>query len=80
MCCIYKWVILFIANLTLYSNVYSQDYIFAQLKGSPVNTSGWNIQGAAKVANILSGDNSEILICPVNSPSGAIFYNQPINL
>lgn len=55
--------------------------MFAQLSGSPVNTSGWNLQGAAKVTNVTGTDNSEVLICPpLGTTSGAIFYNQPINL
>lgn len=59
----------------------AQNFVFAQLSGSPVNTSGWNLQGAARVTNITGTDNSEVLICPlVGSTSGAIFYNQPINL
>lgn len=59
----------------------AQNYIFAQLTGSPVNTSGWNLQGAATVKNIINTNNSEILLCDrTNNKSGAIFFNQPINL
>jgi hypothetical protein len=72
------FIFLFILCLSFHSR--AQNYIFAQLTGSPVNTSGWNLQGGARVANVSLTDNSEILVCPVNSPSGAIFYNQPINL
>ena len=59
----------------------AQTYVFAQLAGSPMNTNGWNLQGAAKVANVLSNNMSELLLVP-NSAflSGAVFYNQPINL
>ena len=59
----------------------SQNYVFAQLKGSPLNTTGWNLQGAAKVTNVTGTGNSELLLVPnVNGLSGAAFYNQPINL
>lgn len=58
-----------------------QNYIFAQLTGSPVNTTGWNLQGYAKVGNITGTGNSEILLCPADTAtSGAIFFNRPINL
>jgi PKD repeat protein len=51
------------------------------LSGTPVNTTGWNLQGAAYIGNITGSADSEIIICQaVNSTSGAIFYNQPINL
>lgn len=59
----------------------AQNFVFAQLTGTPVNTTGWNLQGAAKVTNITGTGNSEILVCPaIQGTSGAIFYNQPINL
>lgn len=59
----------------------SQTYVFAQLKGPQVNTSGWNFSGAARVANVTSNDNSEILLTPaLNNSSGAVFFDQPINL
>lgn len=45
-----------------------------------MNTSSWNFSGAAKVANVTSSDNSEILLTPaVNNSSGAVFFSQPIN-
>ena len=60
---------------------YSQSYVFAQLGGAPVNTNGWNLQGSAAVGNILNTNNSEIIVCPAsNFTSGAVFFNQPINL
>jgi gliding motility-associated-like protein len=63
------------------ANTHAQNYIFAQLTGSPVSTTGWNLQGGARVQNLSRIDNSEILVCPqANGISGAIFYNQPINL
>jgi gliding motility-associated-like protein len=75
-----KLTILLLATLFLSLTSYAQNHIFAQLNGTPVNTAGWNLQGAAKVANVTSTGNSEILVCPANAASGAVFYNQPINL
>ena len=60
----------------------SQTYVFAKLEGSPVNTSGWNLQGTCTVGNTPAGTgNSEVILTnPVNSSSGSIFYQTPINL
>ena len=62
-------------------NAVSQNYVFAQLTGTPMNTSGWNITGDAKLANVTGTGNGELLLCPaVMSSSGAAFFSQPINL
>ena len=59
----------------------AQTYVFAQLNSSPVNTAGWTMTGSAAVTDVTGTGNSEVLLCPtVNYQSGAIFYNQPINL
>ncbi len=58
----------------------AQNFVFAQLNGAPVNTAGWNLQGAARIGNVTSANSSEIIVCPANGASGAVFYNQPINL
>jgi PKD repeat protein len=59
----------------------SQNYVFAQLTGTPMNTSGWNLAGDAMVTNIIGSADSELLLCPaINSNSGAAFFSQPINL
>ena len=59
----------------------AQTHIFAQLTGAPVNTVGWNLQGNAKVGNVTGNNLSEIFLCSTFPfQSGAIFYNQPINL
>ena len=74
-------VIYIILFFVLVRGVRAQNFVFAQLTGSPVNTAGWNMQGSARIANVTGTDNSEILVCPaINGTSGAIFYNQPINL
>jgi gliding motility-associated-like protein len=58
-----------------------QTYLFAELKGTPVNTTGWHLEGAAKVSNVTGADNSEIMLCPAElQQSGAIFFDKPINL
>ncbi len=58
-----------------------QNYIFAQLTGTPMNTTGWNLAGDAHVGNILGTADSELIICRVaDENSGAAFYGQPINL
>jgi gliding motility-associated-like protein len=57
-----------------------QNYIFAQLSGTPMNTTGWNLQGDARVTNVTGAGNSELLVCSVTGASGAAFFNQPINL
>lgn len=69
-----------------------QNYIFAQLNGTPMNTTGWTLQGDAHVGNITGTADSELIVCSVNAipqpsylnlnpgSSGAAFYNLPINL
>lgn len=68
--------------MLLFSKITSgQTHIFAQLTGAPVNTNGWNMQGNAKVGNVTGNNLSEIFLCgATNFQSGAIFYNQPIDL
>ena len=57
-----------------------QNYIFAQLKGAPLNTRGWSLKGDASVTNVVNNDKSELLLCSTKGVSGAAFYTQPINL
>lgn len=76
----YKKIWYPIISILLAVTAKGQTFTFAQLKGPQVNTAGWNLVGAAKVANVTSTDNSEILLTPnANAQSGAIFYDQPIN-
>lgn len=73
--------ILFCLSLFFSKDAFTQTHVFAQLLGAPVNTSGWNMQGSAKVGNITNTNFSEVFLCNTNAfQSGAIFYNQPINL
>jgi gliding motility-associated-like protein len=79
----FKWKCSLLVLLTLLNALHSlaQNYVFAQLDGIPVNTAGWNLQGSATVGNITGNNNSEVILCPARpSTSGAVFYNQPINL
>ncbi|MFN5428482.1 MAG: gliding motility-associated C-terminal domain-containing protein [Bacteroidota bacterium] len=78
-----KWLGLFIFFISLLPalQLSAQNYVFARLDGSPINTTGWNLQGSAAVGNLTNNNNSEIILCPAStSTSGAVFYNQPINL
>ncbi|KAI9429349.1 concanavalin A-like lectin/glucanase domain-containing protein [Russula earlei] len=60
---------------------YTQTHVFAQLSGTPIVTTGWNLQGYASVGNVIQTGNSEVIVCPISSfGSGAVFYNEPINL
>lgn len=61
----------------------AQSFIFAQLTGAPVNTTGWNLTGNAYVGNTAGGGggNSEVILTNAfTSQSGGIFYSQPINI
>ena len=67
--------------LLLNTNVDAQSYVFARLDGIPVNTAGWNFQGSSAVGNLIDNNNSEVVLCPARpTTSGAVFFNQPINL
>ena len=73
----------FFVLLAVFTCIHSraQSYVFAQLSGTPVNTNGWTMTGLAAVTNVTGTGNTEVLLCPPqNFQSGAIFYNQPINL
>lgn len=58
----------------------AQSYIFAQLTGAPVNTTGWTMTGQAHVGNVTGTGNSEVILVPVTTQStGSIYYATPIN-
>ena len=77
----YKFL-LFISLITCQTKELSaQNYVFAQLSGTPMNITGWTLQGGAYITNVTGTGNSELLLCSyVLNSSGAAFYNQPINL
>ena len=62
-------------------NAVGQNYVFARLTGAPIKTTGWTLQGDAQVGNVTGTGDSELIICRSGyMNSGAIFFNQPINL
>jgi len=75
-----KYVLSLLLLFNLNQQAICQNYVFAQLKGSPLNTSGWNLKGDARVTNVIDNGNSELLLCSSRGVSGAAFYSQPINL
>lgn len=77
-------IILFILFILISRYDYAQNYVFAQLTGNPLNTTGWNLTGNAFVGDT-PGDadafsNEMILTNNTTSQSGGVFYNTPINL
>ena len=85
--CLLSFLLLF----SRYNYSLGQNYVFAQLTGTPMNTTGWTMQGGAHVGNITGLADSEMVVCAIDGPrltapgigsgsSGAVFYNQPINL
>ena len=63
----------------------AQTLVFAQLTGTPnMNTTGWNLTGAAATGDTggdVNVDPDELILTNnVGNSSGAIFYNQPIDL
>ena len=64
-----------------FSQLNAQTYVFARLDGIPMNTTGWTLKGEAAVKDVVFTDKSELLLCSAkNNTSGAVFFNQPINL
>ncbi len=59
----------------------SQTFVFAELTGTPVDISGWNLTGNAYVGNtnVGSGNEEVILTNPINTQSGGLFFREPIN-
>ena len=77
-------IILFLLFLLISRYDYAQNYVFGQLTGNPLNTTGWNLTGAAATGDT-GGDadfnpNELILTQNVGTSSGGIFYSQPIDL
>ncbi len=70
------------ALLFSFEIISAQDFEFASLRGTPINTTGWNLQGNAKVGNSpgSTGNGEIVLTEAINTQSGAIFFNTPINL
>jgi gliding motility-associated-like protein len=77
----FKYLLCLFVILFIHKQAMPQNYIFAQMNGTPLNTAGWNLQGDARIADIIDSENSELLLChAIVGLSGAAFFNQPINL
>jgi len=77
-------IILLILFILISQYEYAQNYVFGQLTGNPLNTTGWNLTGNAFVGDT-PGDvdafsNELILTNNSTSQYGRVFYNTPINL
>lgn len=77
------FLLLFLFSVT--NVLQSQNFTFATLDGSPIiNTSGWTLAGAADIGNTngsANTDNDELILTPaLNNQSGAIFWEEPIDL
>lgn len=81
--CMKTFAFLLLCCISFHSK--GQTLVFAQLNGSPtMATTGWNLAGAAAVGDTPGDANLDldelILTQNVGNSSGAIFYNQPIDL
>lgn len=74
-------IVVLLFHVFFYQTVKAQTHIFAQLKGTPIDTTGWNFAGAAQLGNIKYSNNSEVIVCPNSlTQSGAAFFRTPLNL
>lgn len=71
----FKHLFLTSAVALAFTSARSQTHVFAQLQGSPMVTTGWNMTGSAAVSN-----DELVLTTPNNGLSGSIFYGQQLNL
>jgi gliding motility-associated-like protein len=77
-------IILFILFILISQYEYAQNYVFGQLTGNPLNTTGWNLTGNAFVGDT-PGDSDAfsdelVLTNVLQTQSGGVFFNNPINL
>ena len=77
-------IILFILFILISQYEYAQNYVFGQLTGNPLNITGWNLTGNAFVGDT-PGDadafSDELILTNVlQTQSGGVFFNNPINL
>lgn len=77
-------ILFFILFSTLSHLNFAQNYIFGELTGNPVNTTGWNLTGNAYIGDT-PGDvdafNDELILTnALQTQSGGIFFNNPLNL
>jgi hypothetical protein len=77
----FRNLLLLIAILISIVHLNAQTYVFARLDGIPMNTNGWTLKGEAAVKDVILTNKSELLLCSAKkNTSGAVFFNQPINL
>jgi gliding motility-associated-like protein len=77
-------IILFILFILISQYEYAQNYVFGELTGNPLNTIGWNLTGNTFVGDT-PGDadafSDELILTNVlQTQSGGVFFNNPINL
>lgn len=78
-----KKLLLFLSFSLLLINANAQSVVFAQLQGTPVDITGWNLTGNAAVGNTNVGSGNSEVILTTNSgtyQSGGVFFSQPINI
>lgn len=78
-------ILFFFLFISACAEIRAQTNIFGQLQGQPVvDTTGWTLSGTAVTGDTpgdTDTDNNELVLTPTTgNSSGAIFYNQPINL
>lgn len=82
-CMKYRYLLLLLISFCIV-HIHSQTLVFAELTGNPVNTTGWNLNGATYIGDTGGDANTSsdeiILTDAINGSSGGIFYNQPIDL
>lgn len=77
----FSFILLFLVSG---QNFFSQNYVFGELTGNPVNTTGWNLTGNVYIGDT-PGDNDAfsdeiILTNAFQTQSGGVFFNNPLNL
>jgi gliding motility-associated-like protein len=77
-------IILFILFILISQYEYAQNYVFGELTGNPLNTIGWNLTGNTFVGDT-PGDvdafTDELILTNIlQTQSGGVFFNNPINL
>lgn len=79
----FRWVIL-LGLLMRVACVQAQNFEFATLGGYPqMNTNGWTLAGMAYTGSTPAGDGTPselILTNAVNTTSGAVFFNTPVDI
>jgi PKD repeat protein len=76
-----RFLLLFYLVIGAGKTAVCQNYIFAQLTGTPINSTGWVFSGDAKVTNIIGSADTEVMLTrSAKLDDGGVFFSQPINL